>query len=59
VIRVLFADTGPLLPTAGKGRVTFETAVAHMLELIDEYRARPVEERRDFQIGPVQLQIRW
>jgi hypothetical protein len=30
-----------------------------MLELVDEYRARPVEERRDFQIGPVQLQIRW
>ncbi|HEY7032002.1 MAG TPA: creatininase family protein [Thermomicrobiales bacterium] len=45
--------------TAEKGRVIFETAVTRMLELVDEWRAWPIAERRDFHTGPVQKQIRW
>jgi len=45
--------------TAEKGRVIFETAVTRLLELVDEWRAWPIAERRDFHTGPVQSQIRW
>jgi creatinine amidohydrolase len=45
--------------TAEKGRVIYETTVTRMLELVDEWRAWPIAERRDFHSGPVQSQIRW
>jgi creatinine amidohydrolase len=45
--------------TAEKGKVIFETTVARMLELVDEWRAWPIAERRSFHDRPVQAQIRW
>lgn len=45
--------------TAEKGKVIFETTVTRLIELIDELRAWPIAERRDFHTNPVQSQIRW
>ncbi|HET8522301.1 MAG TPA: creatininase family protein [Thermomicrobiales bacterium] len=45
--------------TAEKGKIIFEETVARMLELVDEFRAWPIAERRSFHTGPVQSQIRW
>lgn len=45
--------------TAEKGEVIFETTVTRMLELVDEWRAWPIAERRSFHEGPVQADIRW
>lgn len=45
--------------TAEKGKVIFETAVTRMIEMVDEFRAWPIAERRSFHTGPVQSQIRW
>jgi creatinine amidohydrolase len=45
--------------TAGKGKVIFETAVTRLIELLGEWRAWPVAERRDFHSGAVQSGIRW
>ena len=45
--------------TSEKGQIIFETAVRRMLELVDEWRAWPIADRRDFHAGPVQTNIRW
>jgi creatinine amidohydrolase len=45
--------------TAEKGRLIFETTVTRMLELVAEWRAWPIAERRDFHTHPVQGRIRW
>jgi creatinine amidohydrolase len=45
--------------TAEKGQILFEAAVSGLLELVDELRAWPIEERRDMHRGPVQTQIVW
>ncbi len=45
--------------TAEKGRVIFETAVTRMIEFVDEWKAWPIADRRDFHTHPVQSQIRW
>ena len=45
--------------TAEKGKVIFESAVTGLLEFVDEWRAWPITERRDFHTGPVQSGIRW
>ena len=45
--------------TAEKGKVIFESAVTGLLEFVDEWRAWPITERRDFHDGPVQSGIRW
>jgi len=45
--------------TPAKGEVIFETAVGRMIELIDEFRAWPIADRRDYHTNPVQAQIRW
>jgi creatinine amidohydrolase len=45
--------------TPEKGKVAFEGAVSRMLELVDEWRGWPVEERSDQHTGPVQKDIRW
>jgi creatinine amidohydrolase len=45
--------------TAEKGEIIFETAVTRLVELVDEWRAWPLAERRDFHTNPVQDFIRW
>lgn len=45
--------------TAEKGEVIFEAAVSGLLALIDEWRAWPIAERRDFHTQPVQANVRW
>jgi creatinine amidohydrolase len=45
--------------TAAKGEVIFEAAVGGLLEFVDEWRAWPVAERRDFHTNPVQRGIEW
>lgn len=45
--------------TAAKGEVIFETAVTRMIEMVDEFRAWPIADRRSFHAGPVQSGIRW
>ena len=45
--------------TAEKGKVIFEAAVTRLVELVDEWRAWPLAERRDFHARPVQSRIRW
>lgn len=45
--------------TAETGRLIFETTVSRLLELVDEWRAWPLAERRDFHEHPVQAGIRW
>lgn len=45
--------------TAEKGKVIFEAAVSGLIELIEEWRTWPIDERSDQHTGPVQKQIRW
>ena len=45
--------------TAEKGKVIFEAAVGGLVGLVDEWRAWPLADRRDFHARPVQSQIRW
>lgn len=45
--------------TAAKGEVIFEAAVNGLVEFIDEWKAWPLEDRRDFHSRPVQRDIRW
>ena len=45
--------------TAEKGEIIFETAVTRLVELVDEWRAWPLADRRDFHTNPVQDFIRW
>jgi hypothetical protein len=49
----------PTRATPEKGRVVFEAAVSRLVELIDEWRERPIAERSDQHSGPVQSDIRW
>jgi creatinine amidohydrolase len=45
--------------TAEKGQIIFEEAVTRLGELIGEWKAWPLAERRDFHVNPVQSTIRW
>ena len=45
--------------TAAKGEVIFEAAVGGIVEFVEEWRAWPIAERRDFHTNPVQRGIRW
>jgi len=45
--------------TAEKGKPIFETTVARLLDLVDEWRAWPIAERRSLHDRPPQRQIRW
>ena len=49
----------PTKATAEKGQVIFEAAVTGLVELVDELRAWPIEERSDQHRQPPQRQIRW
>ena len=49
----------PTKATEEKGRRIFEAAVQGLVELVDELRAWPIEERVDMHRQPVQSQIRW
>ena len=49
----------PTAATAEKGKLIFETAVTHLIGVIDEWRAWPLSERRDQHAAPVQSHIRW
>jgi creatinine amidohydrolase len=49
----------PTAATPEKGKVIFEAAVSGLIEVVDEWRAWPIEERSDQHTGPVQSQIRW
>jgi len=45
--------------TAEKGRIIFEAAVTGLMQLVDELRAWPIEERSDQHKLPTQRGIRW
>ena len=45
--------------TAEKGKVIFEAAVSGLIELVEEWQAWPIAERKDQHTGPVQSDIRW
>jgi creatinine amidohydrolase len=45
--------------TAEKGKVIFETTVSRLIELVDEWKAWPIADRRDMHTTPVQSDIRW
>lgn len=49
----------PRKATAEKGRRIFEAAVKGLLELVDELRQWPVEERADMHRLPAQKSVRW
>ncbi len=49
----------PTLATADKGKLIFEAAVSGLIEVIDEWRAWPINEHSDQHTGPVQSDIRW
>ena len=49
----------PTKATKEKGRRIFEAAVQGLVELVDELREWPVEQRSDMHRLPVQSQIRW
>jgi creatinine amidohydrolase len=49
----------PTRATAEKGHILFEAAVTGLLQLVEELRAWPIEQRRDLHKLPVQSQIRW
>src|SRR5215204_2114586 len=45
--------------TAAKGEIIFEEAVTRLGELISEWKAWPLAERRNFHTNPVQTNTRW
>ena len=49
----------PTVATPEKGRVIFEAAVTRTIEIVDEWRAWPVEDRSDQHTGPVGSGIHW
>jgi creatinine amidohydrolase len=49
----------PTVATPEKGRVIFEAAVARTIEIVDEWRAWPIEDRSDQHTGPVGSGIHW
>jgi len=49
----------PTKATAEKGRILFEAAVRGLVELVDELRQWPIEERTDMHAQPAQKTIRW
>jgi creatinine amidohydrolase len=49
----------PRAATAEKGKLIFEAAVTHLIELVDEWRAWPIAERSDQHALPPQKDIRW
>ncbi|MBT5872222.1 MAG: creatininase family protein [Candidatus Latescibacteria bacterium] len=49
----------PTKGTAEKGAIIFNAAVEGLLELVDDIKEWPIEQRSDQHTGPVQSQIRW
>lgn len=49
----------PTVATAEKGRIIFEAAVDGLVNLVDELREWPIEDRQDMHKNPVQSQIRF
>ncbi len=49
----------PTVATAEKGKFIFNAAVNGLVELVDEIRDWPIEDRSDQHEGPVQKDIRW
>lgn len=49
----------PPLATAEKGEIILKAAVDGLVELIDDIREWPIEQRSDQHAGPVQRGIRW
>ena len=49
----------PTVATPEKGRVIFEAAVTRTIEIVDEWRAWPIENRSDQHTGPVGSGIHW
>jgi creatinine amidohydrolase len=49
----------PTKASAEKGRVLFEAAVEGLVQLVDELRAWPIEQRQEMHRQPVQSEIRW
>ena len=49
----------PTRATAEKGKVIWEAVLTRLIELVDEFRAWPLAQRRDRHLGPVQSQIQW
>jgi len=49
----------PAAATAEKGKIIFEAAVSKLIDVVDEWRNWPLEERSDQHVGPVQSQIVW
>ena len=49
----------PTKATAEKGKIIFDAAVKGLIELVDELRNWPIDERSDQHEHPVQKNIRW
>jgi creatinine amidohydrolase len=49
----------PTKATPEKGRQIFEAAAGALVELVDEWRSWPLDQRRDQHASPVQSAIRW
>jgi creatinine amidohydrolase len=49
----------PTKASAEKGKLLFEAAVNGLVEVVDELRGWPIEQRRDMHQRPVQSDIRW
>ena len=49
----------PTVATAQKGKIIFEAAVNGLVDLVDELRAWPINDRSDMHKHPVQSDIQW
>jgi creatinine amidohydrolase len=49
----------PSKASAEKGKLLFEHIAARMIEIVKEWRAWPIEDRKDQHVAPVQSQIQW
>ena len=49
----------PTVASAAKGERVFESVVARLIEVVDELRAWPIEERSDQHAHPIQPDVRW
>jgi creatinine amidohydrolase len=49
----------PTAATAEKGKIIWEAVLARLIEVVDEFRAWPLAERRDQHLGPAQTSIQW
>jgi creatinine amidohydrolase/Fe(II)-dependent formamide hydrolase-like protein len=49
----------PTAATAEKGQIIWEAVLTRLIEVVDEFRAWPLAERRDQHQGPAQTHIQW